>query len=147
MTKAVPNSAVFETYRTIPHTAAEIYAAFADPTQLAIWWGPDGFSNTFEHFDFQVGGRWRFVMYGPDGAQYPNECEFKVLEPATCVVIAHIVVPYFTLTVSLLPVESDTRIQWHQAFDDPKVAAAIRHIVEPSNEQNLDRLQRHLQGK
>jgi hypothetical protein len=26
-------------------------------------------------------------------------------------------------------------------FEDPAVAARIRHIVEPANEQNLDRLQ------
>jgi hypothetical protein len=31
-------------------------------------------------------------------------------------------------------------VEWVQAFDSPEVAAAVRHIVEPANEQNLDRL-------
>ena len=30
---------------------------------------------------------------------------------------------------------------WAQEFEDSAVAARIRHIVEPANEQNMDRLQ------
>src|SRR6202043_1264257 len=33
------------------------------------------------------------------------------------------------------------RVLWVQEFEGPKVAAAVRHIAEPGNEKNLDRLQ------
>ena len=48
--------------------------------------------------------------------------------------------PTFVLTVSLESTATGTRVIWEQVFDDPAVAQAVRAIVEPSNEQNLDRL-------
>ena len=59
---------VLATSRELPFTASQIYAAFASAELLACWWGPQGFTNTFEIFDFVVGGRWKFVMHGPDGS-------------------------------------------------------------------------------
>jgi hypothetical protein len=35
-------------------------------------------------------------------------------------------------------VEAGTLITWVQDFADPTVAAAIRSLAEPANEQNLD---------
>jgi uncharacterized protein YndB with AHSA1/START domain len=43
----------------------------------AQWWGPEGFANTFAQFEFKPGGRWVFVMHGPNGANYPNESVFR----------------------------------------------------------------------
>jgi uncharacterized protein YndB with AHSA1/START domain len=42
-----------------------VFAAWTDPTHLAQWWGPDGFTTTTHAFDFRAGGVWRFVMHGP----------------------------------------------------------------------------------
>jgi hypothetical protein len=42
--------------------------------------------------------------------------------------------------------ESGTAITWAQEFEDAAVAARITHIVEPANEQNLDRLLAVLAG-
>lgn len=81
--------ATFKTSRTLPHAPAAVYAAFASPSLLAAWWGPQGFTNTFEVFEFRVGG---------------------------------------------------TRVDWTQVFDDGAFAQAMRQVVEPANEQNLDRL-------
>ena len=132
------------TSRTLPGSCNAVYDAFATPDVLASWWGPDGFTNSFEVFEFQVGGRWKFTMRGPDGTNYPNESVFAALEPGAKVVIEHISPPRFTLTVELTPVAGGTRIAWEQAFADSKTARAVKHIVEPANEQNLDRLARAL---
>ena len=117
-----------------------MYAAFEQPALLAAWWGPDGFSNHFESFDFRVGGRWVFVMQGPDGTRYPNTSVFEALEPGRRVVLRHDCPPYFTLTVSLQPAPGGTQLTWEQVFDDAATARAVRAIVGPANEQNLDRL-------
>jgi uncharacterized protein YndB with AHSA1/START domain len=45
---------IIQTKRTVPYTPDEVYAAFADPSRLAKWWGPKDFTNTFEAFDFTV---------------------------------------------------------------------------------------------
>jgi uncharacterized protein YndB with AHSA1/START domain len=138
---------VLQTQRTIPYTPGEVYAAFADPSRLAKWWGPKDFTNSFETFEFKVGGSWKFIMHGPDGSNYRNDSMFMALEVGKKVVIRHISQPHFTLTVSLLPSKEGTQILWVQEFEDSKVAAAIRHIAEPGNEQNLDRLHMHLRGE
>ena len=135
------------TSRTLPFPPDAVYGAFAVPEVLASWWGPDGFTNTFDVFDFKVGGRWKFVMHGPDGRNYPNENVFAVLEPGSRVVIRHDCAPYFTLEVQLAPATEGTRLTWEQVFDDARTAQAIRHIVGPANEQNIDRMIRVLTGK
>lgn len=142
------DSCTFHTIRTLPYPPAAVYAAFAAPEVLATWWGPDGFTNTFEVFEFQPGGHWQFVMHGPDGSHYPNQSRFEVLEPGERIVIRHANAPLFTLTVRLEAVVAvegaGTRLDWTQVFDDAQVAQAVRPIVEPANEQNLDRLTRAL---
>lgn len=134
------------TSRTLPHPPSAIYAAFASAPVLAAWWGPKGFSNTFEIFEFRPGGRWKFVMHSADGKDYSNESMFVALEPDAKVVIQHVAHPHYTLTVTLSAVDGGTRLTWDQAFKDHKTAQGLRHIVEPANEQNLDRLAQALEG-
>lgn len=131
----------FKTSRAFAAPPEAVFAAFSTPERLARWWGPDGFSNTFEMFEFKTGGLWRFVMHGPDGANYPNESTFVSIEPNRGVVVRHLSQPHFTLSISLEPTATGTNVTWEQAFESPEVAASIKHIVEPANEQNLNRWQ------
>lgn len=140
-------SSTLQTQRIIPFSPEAIYAVFADPTRLAKWWGPNGFKNTFQTFEFKIGGDWNFIMHGPDGHDYPNKSVFRDLVAGKKVVIEHTSAPWFTLSVSLSQVDQGTQIQWIQTFEDPKVADAVRHISEPGNEQNLDRLHLLLRGE
>lgn len=137
----------FSTSRILPFPAPAIYGAFAAAEQLAAWWGPAGFTNSFEVFEFQPGGRWRFVMRGPDGREYANASIFTELQPNQKIVIRHDCAPFFTLTVFLTPHDQGTQLSWQQVFDDADIAQAVRQIVEPANEQNLDRLTQLLQQR
>lgn len=132
------------TSRRLAATPLETFAAFVNPERMARWWGPKGFRNTFERFEPRVGGRWRFVMHGPNGADYQNESRFEALDPGERVVIRHVVKPTYTLTVTLAAEGGGTRLTWSQAFDEARVLTSIRHIVVPSNEENLDRLEAEL---
>ena len=98
------------TSRTLSFSPEEIYGAFSSADLLASWWGPEGFSNTFEIFDFTAGGRWKFVMHGPDGKDYLNESFFEELVPDSKVVIHHDCPPNFKLTVELAPVGEGARL-------------------------------------
>lgn len=130
----------FTTSRDIAAQPAAVFAAFQDASRLARWWGPSGFTNTFEVCEFKPGGQWKFTMHGPDGNSYPNESVFAEIEPNRKVVVDHVCQPFFRLTVELAPSVQGTHLTWVQVFADAAVAEAVRHIVEPSNEQNLDRL-------
>lgn len=136
-----------QTERTVPYSPDAVYAAFSDPVRLASWWGPTGFRNTFQAFDFTAGGAWDFIMHAPDGHDYPNRSVFRALVEGKKIVIEHVSAPRFTLSVLMSQHEGGTQIRWVQVFEDPKVADAVRHIAEPGNEQNLDRLELHLRGE
>jgi uncharacterized protein YndB with AHSA1/START domain len=53
-----------------------VWEAWTDPKQVAMWWGPNGFSTTIEQMDVRPGGVWKQVLHGPDGTEYPNESVF-----------------------------------------------------------------------
>ncbi|UTW04156.1 SRPBCC domain-containing protein [Amphritea atlantica] len=128
------------TSRDLPYTPQEIYGAFASAELLALWWGPEGFSNSFEIFEFTEGGRWTFIMHGPDGSHYPNESCFEEIVPDSKIVIHHDCPPNFRLTVQLTPVSDGTHLVWEQVFEDAETAQAVKQRVGSANEQNIDRL-------
>ena len=130
----------FSTSREIPATIEQVFAAFSDPERLARWWGPAGFTNTFNICEFKNGGRWSFVMHGPDGGKYPNESIFAEIETPSKVVVQHASEPKFRLTIALAPSAAGTVVSWSQAFENSEVASRIEHIVVPANEENLERL-------
>ena len=86
-------------------------------------------------------------MHGPDGTNYPNESEFIEIAPNQKVVIRHHSQPHFTLTVLITDSGQGSTVQWIQEFDNDEVAKNVAHIVEPSNEQNLDRLVAEVFGR
>lgn len=75
-TNAVTAEGEIVSARVFHAPRAAVFGAFADPDRLARWWGPKGFANTFQVFDFRPGGTWRFVMHAPDGTDYPLTKEF-----------------------------------------------------------------------
>jgi uncharacterized protein YndB with AHSA1/START domain len=147
MTGANDPDAAVRTERVLAADPRTVFAAFEQPDLLARWWGPSGFTNTFERFEFEPGGRWVFVMHGPNGASYPNESVFREILPDTRVVIEHVVKPWYRLTVELTPRGHETHLAWTQEFESPEAAAKMRRITDTANEQNLDRLQSLLAGE
>jgi uncharacterized protein YndB with AHSA1/START domain len=128
-------------WRLIDAPRERVFAAIADAHQLARWWGPNGFTSTFETFDFRPGGHWRLVLHGPDGSDYPNENVFVQIVAPERVVIDH---PsdthHFVLTITLADEGGGTRVGWHQLFDSAEHRNLIAEVVLAANEQNLDRL-------
>ena len=68
--------------RVIDAPRARVWRAWADPKEVAKWWGPYGFTNEPEVHEFRPGGTWRHVMVGPDGTRFPNFTRFlEIVEP------------------------------------------------------------------
>ena len=129
----------FSTSREIPATVEQVFAAFSHPERLSRWWGPAGFTNTFSVCEFKNGGRWSYIMHGPDGRNYPNESVFAEIESSGKIVIQHISEPKYLLTIVLASSAVGTVVSWVQVFENPNMSR-IKHIIVPANEQNLDRL-------
>jgi uncharacterized protein YndB with AHSA1/START domain len=127
--------------RLIDAPRERVFRAFADPAHLARWWGPGGFSNTFEVFEFRPGGTWRFVMHGPDGTDYPNESVFLEIAAPERVVFEHLPKGHhFLMTITFTAQGERTLVGWRQVFDSAAHRDRIAKVVVEANEQNLDRL-------
>jgi uncharacterized protein YndB with AHSA1/START domain len=48
-----------------------VFKMWTDPTHMAQWWGPRGFTNPVCDMDVRPGGAIRIVMRGPGGVDYP----------------------------------------------------------------------------
>ena len=66
-----------------------VWKAMTSPKHIVNWWGPRGFTTTIEKMDFRVGGVWKHVMHGPDGANYPNKSIFKEIVKPEKIVYSH----------------------------------------------------------
>lgn len=132
------------TSRLLDAPREKIFRAIAEPERLARWWGPKGFRNTFEEFDFRPGGHWKFVMHGPDGTDYANHSVFEEIEAPARLVFQHLSAPHFRMTITLTDEGGKTRVDWRGRFESPKVRDRIAKYAVPANEQNLDRLEAEL---
>jgi uncharacterized protein YndB with AHSA1/START domain len=117
------------------------FRAFSDPRILAHWWGPNGFTNTFEIFEFRPGGSWQFIMHGPDGADYHNKSEFIEIVPNQRIAFWHgKPIHQFQMTMTFADEAGKTRLTWRMVFESAEEANKVRSFVPQANEQNFDRL-------
>jgi uncharacterized protein YndB with AHSA1/START domain len=127
--------------RLIDAPREQVFRALAEPEHLARWWGPDGFTSTFESFDLRTGGAWRFVMHGPDGTDYPNENVFAEVVAPERVVVEHLSdTHHFFLHITFAAQGGQTLVGWRQVFDTAAHKAQVAAMVPVANEQNLSRL-------
>jgi uncharacterized protein YndB with AHSA1/START domain len=66
-----------------------VWKAMTSSKHVVNWWGPRGFTTTIEKMDFRVGGVWKHIMHGPDGANYPNKSVFKEIVKPEKIVYSH----------------------------------------------------------
>jgi uncharacterized protein YndB with AHSA1/START domain len=129
------------TFNAPPET---VWALWSNPEHLKNWWGPNGFTNTFESFDFRPGGDWRFVMHGPDGKDYANLNRFVEIEAPTRLVIDHLVFPLFRLIVTFEAFDGKTRMLFQQVFDSIETLNTVKPFAIPGGQQTFDRFANYL---
>jgi uncharacterized protein YndB with AHSA1/START domain len=126
--------------RLIDAPRERVFKAFSDRAHLTRWWGPKGFTSTFHEFDLRPGGVWRFVLHGPDGINYANECVFTEVVAPERVVFDHVSDHHFQMTITFATQGNKTLVGWRQLFDTAAERQRIAGVVVEANEQNLDRL-------
>jgi len=119
----------------------KVFAAWTRPEQLALWWGPRGFKNTFEQFEPKPGGDWKFVMHGPDGTDYANHNVFREVLPNERIVLEHSGFPPFVLTATFEDEGGQTRFTFRQEFATEEVFHQVKGYCIEGNQQNIERLE------
>ena len=66
--------------------AALLYEVLTQPEHVHQWYGPRAMKLLSCEMDVQVGGRWRYVIQGPDGSQHGFSGEYKELVPGQRIV-------------------------------------------------------------
>jgi uncharacterized protein YndB with AHSA1/START domain len=122
-----------------------VYTAWTAPNHLKNWWGPAGFTNTFNRFDLRPGGKWSFIMHGPDKGNYPNECEFLKIDKPALIAWKRFSKPIFQVVVTFEEVAANrTKIIFKMIFNSAEECNKIKAFAPDKNEENFDRLENEL---
>lgn len=129
-----------------------VFEAWTTPEHLGEWFGPDGFTITTREMRFEPGGRWVFVMHGPDGTDYDNQVDFLEIVPPERLVYDHGQPEkpgMFRVTVEFLERGAKTELRMRMVF---KTREERDERVEKSGaiegqRQTLDRLGAYLERR
>ncbi|MFN3352030.1 MAG: SRPBCC domain-containing protein [Brevundimonas sp.] len=70
--------------RVIDAPVSLVWAAWTDPDQIPVWFGPAGLEIETREIDLRPGGVWRFDMVGPQ-MRFSNRMTFLHMEPGVCI--------------------------------------------------------------
>lgn len=119
-----------------------VYQAWTEPEYLQVWWGPKGFTNTFNTFDFREGGKWDFIMHGPDKGRYHNQCTFMFIREPELLVWDRQSKPIFQVEVNFDELDAErTKVTFKQKFTTAEACDKIRKYTVGKNDENFDRLE------
>jgi uncharacterized protein YndB with AHSA1/START domain len=106
--------------RIVNAPLARVWAAWTDPAQIPLWWGPQGFTCATKEIDIRSGGQWRFTMIGPDGTRYENRVRFPTITPQS--VIDYFIdddgagMVAFPASARFTPMGDKTKVEMHSRF-------------------------------
>lgn len=136
-----PDSEIVST-RIVNFPIELVYKAWSEPNHLQHWWGPKGFTNTFNEFDFRVGGKWSFIMHGPDKGNYANEVEFIKIEKPNLIAWKRHSKPLFQILATFEEQSNDsTKIVFKMLFNSAEECNKLKPYVVDKNEENFDKLE------
>ncbi|MGZ4408754.1 MAG: SRPBCC family protein [Gaiellaceae bacterium] len=81
MTSGDPNGVTLHLERVLRAPRERVFTAFVEAEQLAVWWGPKGFTVPEAEICAREGGRYRLTLQPPDGAAFHITGEFREVEP------------------------------------------------------------------
>lgn len=136
-------------------TATRVFAAprelvfrmWTEPEHVAKWWGPRGFTSTIHKMEVRPGGAWEFILYGPDGTDFPNRVVYREVVPPERLVYSHVSGPPFEMTAVFEDLgEAGTRVAVRMLFESAELRDKVIQqfgAVEGLH-QTLDRLAEYL---
>ncbi len=133
---------------TLHAPVAQVWQVWTEPTHVAQWWGPNGFTNTITHMNVTPGGEWALVMHGPDGTDYKNRSLFLEVVPFKKIVYDHVSGPRFVATINFEEQGSKTLLNWHMLFETPELYTQVVKTFKADEglKQNVEKLQQYLLG-
>jgi len=137
--------------RVVDAPRSLVWRIWTDPGEVTRWWGPTGFTTHTQEMDVRPGGRWRFVMRGPDGREYQNLITYLEVEAPARMVYRHggekgLEPVSFETIVTLEELgPTRTRVTLHSIFPSAKARAFVvrEYNAIEGGKQTLARLAEH----
>lgn len=138
--------------RTFRAPPSLVFDAFTDEKHLAHWWGPRGYTITTKAADIRPGGRWSFVMHGPDGTDFDSRIDYvELVRPSRLVWV-------YGSDIDDDPERFDVEVSI-EALEDGQTRLTMRSVLPTAEQkktvvafgavelgqQTLDKLAEHLQ--
>jgi uncharacterized protein YndB with AHSA1/START domain len=123
-----------------------VFDTWTKQEHLSKWWGPQGFTTTFQKFDMKPGGSWEFIMHGPGGVDYPNIIVFVEVVKPERIVLEHAVSPHFLATATFEDLDGKTKLTYSSVFETAAEFDQVKPYAVPGAEQTMDRLGAHLKS-
>lgn len=124
-----------------------VFEAWTNDKHLSKWWGPRGFTSTFQVFEMKPGGTWQFIMHSPDGVDFPNtHVIVEVVKPER-IVMEHTVFPHFVATAIFEDLDGKTKLTYTTTFEEnAAVFDKVKAYAAPGAEQMMDCLEEYLES-
>ncbi len=127
-----------------------VWDAWVDPKQVALWWGPRGFTITTHSKDVRTGGTWDYIMHGPDGTDYPNYTTYLEVEKYSRLVYDHggtrTTPPMFRVTVLFKEIKGKTKMDMTMTLPTPEAARETEKFIKKAGGNSTwDRLAEYLE--
>lgn len=136
--------------RTFNAARELVFKAWTERSHVDQWWGPTGFRNETLEMDVRPGGRWRYIMHGPDGVDYPNRVIYHEIVAPERLVYSHgndldDDPAAFHVTVTFVTQDDQTYLTMHILFATAdQRQAAIGYGAVEGGQQTLGRLAAYL---
>ncbi|XRG78804.1 SRPBCC family protein [Rossellomorea sp. GAMAL-10_SWC] len=122
-----------------------VFEAWTNEEHLSKWWGPNGFTSTFQKFEMKPGGTWEFIMHGSDGVDFPNTNIIVEVVQLERIVFKHDVFPHFLATAIFEELDGRTKLTYSSRFEEEAtVFDKVKTYAVPGAEQTMERLGEHL---
>jgi uncharacterized protein YndB with AHSA1/START domain len=122
-----------------------VYEAFTRPELLRRWFGPRGWSLVECDVDLRVGGKWRFMLQGPDGTRMGMSGEYRELAPPDRMVHTESFDDYpgnSVVTTALTENDGKTTLTATVLYDTKEIRdAVIQSGMEHGAAESYDRLE------
>jgi uncharacterized protein YndB with AHSA1/START domain len=152
---APAGDAIIIVRRSVEAPRELVWRMWTEPQHIAKWWGPNGFTNTVHSMDVRPGGRWVYVMHGPDGTDYDNLILYREVVRPERLVYEHsgseaVDDPHrFHVVVTFKEKDGATEVVMHSTF--PSVEARDHVIREfgalEGGKQTLDRFAAYAESR
>jgi uncharacterized protein YndB with AHSA1/START domain len=122
-----------------------VWEVCTKPEHIPNWWGPNGFTCTIHTMDLKEGGEWKLTLHGPDGANYPNNSNYREIVAQRKIVFEHFN-PNFIATILFEPKGEATQIDWTMLFDTAETRDTIVkvHKADEGQKQNIRKLEEYI---